>query len=153
MDKKKIIAAVFVTAVILFIWIQSALPKGTSLNESSWLTESVINPVFRALFGKDLSVNTVRKVAHVVEFLALGLAFSALFGGNPWKTLLCCFAAAFIDESIQILSSRGPAILDVWIDMSGAALGMLIGFLVFRPKRRKGGGAGEDGGTGPQEIE
>ena len=42
------------------------------------------------------------------------------------------FAAAFLDESIQLFSDRGAEIRDVWIDLIGVASGVLIGFLIWR---------------------
>ena len=60
-------------------------------------------------------------------------AFSQL-GRGKWAkraltTLLVAFAVAFLDETIQIFTGRGPMIQDVWIDLSGAALGSLAGLI------------------------
>ena len=41
-----------------------------------------------------------------------------------------CFFVAFIDETIQIFSGRGPQIRDVWVDLLGASIGLLIATVV-----------------------
>ena len=40
--------------------------------------------------------------------------------------LLRCNFCAFLDETIQIFSGRGPDIKDVWLDTFGAAAGILL---------------------------
>ena len=44
------------------------------------------------------------------------------------RLLVClqAFLVAFTDETIQILSGRGPQIQDVWIDSIGIAVGVIL---------------------------
>lgn len=51
---------------------------------------------------------------------------------KPVIVFLCGFIAAFIDESIQLLSGRGAMIQDVWIDLTGVAAGFLLCRLILK---------------------
>ena len=42
----------------------------------------------------------------------------------------CPFAVGFLDESIQVLSERGPSITDVWIDIGGYATFASLAYLI-----------------------
>lgn len=107
----------------------------------------------------DISEYFVRKLAHFTEFMVLGLLVAlyripsftssgicfanttfpmrgrqgesttskAFFFG---ACALFCFFIAFIDESIQMFTGRGPAIADVWIDTAGAAAGIGIEWII-----------------------
>ncbi len=78
----------------------------------------------------------VRKCAHMAIFfilaaLILVLIYSFLGRIRPMTALLFSVALASADEFHQMfVAGRGPAVLDVAIDMSGAALGILL-LLVF----------------------
>ena len=58
---------------------------------------------------------------------AYGLRATAFFFG---ACVLFCFFIAFIDESIQMFTGRGPAIADVWIDTGGAVTGIGIEWII-----------------------
>ena len=45
--------------------------------------------------------------------------------------MFLALTAALIDETIQIFSDRGSAVVDVWIDFSGAITGSAFGFLIL----------------------
>lgn len=121
---------------ILWIWGQSLLPESASAEESGWVMTHLVNPVAEFLFGSKLSHNTVRKLAHVAEFTALGLLLYPVARLiKPKFSLLIAlgagFLTAFLDETLQIVSSRGPMIADVWIDLIGVALGTGLCFLGY----------------------
>lgn len=111
----------------LFAWGFSALPPSDSSGQSGWLKGLV-----DALLGTDISETLLRKLAHVTEYALIGIFASLTLLQTRLKTpwafvlwLLCLFIA-LVDETIQIFSGRGPAIVDVWIDGAGAALGMSV---------------------------
>ena len=67
-----------------------------------------------------------RKIAHFIEYGLLGAEVAILVNFYLQKRkmmavlsvpLAMCFAV--IDETLQYFSGRGPAILDVWIDLGG----------------------------------
>jgi VanZ family protein len=79
---------------------------------------------------------SIRKMAHFVEFCALGVVSVLLvnfcthnFRTSVYPLALLGFFVPFVDETIQIFSGRGPAIRDVWIDIGGYALGCILSFL------------------------
>lgn len=143
--KKNVIVIVLLIATLCFIWIHSAAGREASSKESSAVAEW-LEKVLGAFFG-DVRINVLllRKLAHFSEFALLGLEI-ALLSGRGFKGLpfyaVNCLIVAFIDETIQIFSGRGPAVADMWIDLSGgitgAALMSLILMLIDR-KRSKAG--------------
>lgn len=127
--------AVIALLLLLFIWSQSALPVKKSAAESGWLRTKIVNPLLRLIGLGPVSDHFVRKAAHITEFCLLSL-FAALFLRR--RALLAfplCFTAAFMDESIQLLSGRGAQVKDVWIDLIGVVLGAAIGWLLARKKK------------------
>lgn len=82
----------------------------------------------------------VRKLAHVMEYLTLGfLALLLLAQGDlrRWKTLVNVgLSVSLIDETIQIFTKRTSIVMDVWIDMFGFAVGVLLAAGCVRLIRR-----------------
>ena len=122
---KRNVLITLTVAMLLFIWGQSLLPQSLSAEESGWFTTHIITPLL-GLFGLSVKGALVRKLAHVTEYTILSILLTVLFRGNVKRVLPLGFAAAFLDESIQILSKRGAMIQDVWIDL----LGVLIGYIL-----------------------
>ena len=90
----------------------------------------------------------IRKIAHFLEHGVLGLEVFFLclsmqkYSGKKRKIMpigiKTIFSSinfgliiAFIDESIQILSERGPSITDMWIDISGYASFTLLLVIIY----------------------
>lgn len=134
--KKWVVTAVVL--IVLFIFTQSAMPVSKSAGESTWILKNVVNPILRFFGIRQLNGdNLVRKVAHVTEFAFLAFFSFFLWKGKLLWTIPMCFTAAFLDESIQILSGRGSSIRDVWIDLIGVSIGTAVGWLVMRNKNRR----------------
>ena len=78
------------------------------------------------------------------------LLLSFLWDGRPLPVAVTGLVAAFLDETIQIFSGRGSDIRDVWIDLIGIALGMVIGcgslWLRRRAAKRRGAAGSLSGG-------
>ena len=125
----RLILLILTAAVLLVIFVHSALPKSVSLDESEELSESILDPLFRLLGLDPPSQHAVRKTAHVLEFAVLSGLFVLCFRGKIVRTVGAGFLTAFLDESLQLLSGRGAEIADVWIDLIGIAIGTAIGFL------------------------
>lgn len=76
----------------------------------------------------------VRKLAHFIEYLALGIGCailtSLLAKGRPWRLiwadLFVVLAVAVVDELIQAYTGRGSRLFDVVIDFVGALVGVLV---------------------------
>lgn len=143
----RIILLVLILTTLAFIFIQSAIPPEESEKESGAVGDAVteIIPPTTAV-GSFLKTN-VRKIAHFVEYAALGLWVS-LYGIITFpapRRLSLIFPAglfvALLDETLQILSHRGSSVADVWLDFLGfftaAALVWGIYLLVIKNKREK----------------
>ncbi|MBQ5986808.1 MAG: VanZ family protein [Clostridia bacterium] len=133
--KRNVLIALTV-AMLLFIWGQSLLPRELSAEESGWFTTHIINPLL-GLFGLSVKGALVRKLAHVTEYTILSILLTVLFRGNVKRVLPLGFAAAFLDESIQILSKRGAMIQDVWIDLLGVLIGYILTAVPMRLRRNR----------------
>lgn len=127
--KIKVCRAVFGVAIVLtlaFIFAQSLLPPDTSSvqsgNVAKLLAEilDVNSPVVH------FAVTNIRKIAHFTEYGVLGVWVALLFLTCESRTaakgavsIAFGFGVGFFDESLQMLSGRGPTIADVWIDAAG----------------------------------
>jgi VanZ family protein len=90
------------------------------------------------LAGQDnVTDNLVRKLAHFVEYGALGCVLAlllTLLKRRRWQSVVnCAFAVlivALTDETIQIFTGRGSQVQDVWLDFAGACAGILLVLIV-----------------------
>lgn len=136
------------TALLLaFIWGHSLADKATSSQESARILQ-LLTPFLELFLGKgNVSEHVVRKLAHFIEFTALGADLLLLFRslGQKHPVLLslgCGWLAGFLDESLQMFSDRGDKIIDVWLDVAGCFFGvflvLFVRFLLFRYRQTKG---------------
>ena len=118
-----------ILAILVFIWGNSLMPAQVSLAFSNWVADLLhIEPSAETtvLTGRGI----LRKVAHFLEFAALGFSLGWLFGMLRKGVLLpflCGAAAACIDETIQLfVPNRGPGLADVLLDSCGVAAGIAL---------------------------
>lgn len=144
MSKFKNISIAVVTLLICltvgFIW-GNSLPSKAQSSKTSTGVYAAVKPMLDLVFGVDkVSHGTFRKMAHFSEFFLLGAEVNLLYlliFGFDWKkcylVLLFGFVVAVIDETIQIFTGRGAAVIDVIIDYSGyfttCAIFVLIGII------------------------
>ncbi len=126
---KRKLLIVLLVFLLAFIWGHSCMPVAASEGESSAVLE-LLRPLLEPVFGREnVTVHLVRKLAHFTEFFALGCVLALLLPFRLRSQLSAgelALLTGFIDETIQIFSGRGPAIRDVWLDLSGAAAAILI---------------------------
>lgn len=91
-----------------------------------------------------LTEHIIRKTAHFAEYAVLGGLTARAYGlyGRHRicnrDALMLIFMVPFVDETIQIfVAGRSGQISDVWLDMSGAAVGMAIAAGVMCCLRKK----------------
>jgi VanZ family protein len=111
----------------------------------------ILGPLLHWLFPKvsretlQTFVTIIRKCAHVTEYAALALLFWRAFwkpqkdDSRPWSwrvarnALLCSALYAATDEFHQMfVPTRQGMLTDVLIDITGAALGLLLAWAVRR---------------------
>ena len=75
----------------------------------------------------------IRKIAHFAEYGLLGaeIAVFVMFylqkrRQKALASLPLAVCVAVFDETLQYFSGRGPAVLDVWIDLGGFAFASLV---------------------------
>lgn len=135
-------------AIMVFIFIHSALPGEISGAESNVLVE-----FFAKLTGLDAEVLSVviRKAAHFTEFAVLGLCLTlnvrdfysakgiSLGRGHVWfMSWLLGTAYAATDEIHQyFVPDRACQLLDVCIDSAGVAAGAMIAVVVCGSRVRR----------------
>ena len=135
--QRKYLPLVLFFLILVFIWGQSILPTRISNSQSRFIA------IYLAKwFGRNVNYvnHTIRKCAHFAEFAVLGAAAAWLFGKRKYGYVIAAligFGCAFLDETIQIFSRRGPAISDVWLDFSGMLFGLLIGMVLRILKKRR----------------
>lgn len=151
----KVFCMALVLLTVAFIFYNSAQPVASSDEASENVAEQIVSVLPSAQDatqtprGMRAFVQQVRKAAHAVEFFALGAELSVLFYllhkklrvQTLWNTVSSALAIAVADESIQILSGRGPKVQDVLLDFCGAlaatALCWLLFGMIYAVRRRK----------------
>ena len=114
------------------IWQFSLAPAEKSSGTSSQVQDFCNDVLDKVGVEATVTAKTVRKTAHFTEFMLLGFLAAATLlahGFGHWLLLspLVFAPAAVIDECIQIfVPGRGPAILDVLLDVAGGTFGAAV---------------------------
>ncbi|MBR0106169.1 MAG: VanZ family protein [Lachnospiraceae bacterium] len=144
MKNSRKIFLILTLAVMIFIFVQSAMPADLSGAESGPLAR-----LLAGLFGAaddpaalDLADLIVRKIAHFLEYLALGLCLRMAFGGRAadrprlnaaFPAWLIGAAYAVTDEIHQIfVPGRSGQVKDVLLDAAGVLAGVLIAAAILK---------------------
>ena len=123
------------------IWGRSMQPASSSAAESS----AALGWLASLLDGSSVSLaiteHILRKSAHFVEYLILGLltrpALRSLSWNRPANLLLAGVLIPLLDETIQLFRpGRSGQISDVWLDFVGYACGVLLS-MIFRKILRR----------------
>ena len=153
--KKAYLVHIFITiAVMLFIFIQSALPGELSGAESNIVVQFIADITG---WNEEVLRLLVRKAAHFTEFLILGICLTinmrdlrakridageispeAPFWGYCLAAWMIGTAYAVTDEFHQLfVPDRACSLIDVCIDSAGVACGVLIYFIFKWRKTRE----------------
>ena len=137
-----IILSILIILTVGSIFIHSMMTPAASSAESETvggIVEDVVDTVAPDnVTLKEYLKQNIRKIAHFLEFGALGaeltlLSYLCLTHFREGKerikaysyikasgyTLIFGLLTAFLDESLQLVSKRGPLIEDVWLDLGG----------------------------------
>ena len=146
-EKRMRWCAALLAANLVLIWGNSLLPGEISGRISGWVAE-ILGKILGMSSGENESGHgLLRKLAHFSEFACLGalLAWNFSLRGKAGsdlisRTLLGGVLAACVDETIQIfVDGRASSLIDVWIDVCGAAAGMgilLIGYSFVKNRKQ-----------------
>ena len=139
MLKNKRFLAGLIVLILIFIWGNSLLSKEVSGAISDFIQYNIFG-FSGGGTGGTVNSTPIRKLAHFMEFAALGAALALLFFDKAKRYLRAfCFAAAAAcaDETIQIFSHRGNSIKDVLLDCCGAAFGIFMVWMIMRRKNKE----------------
>ena len=120
--------------LIAFIFIHSLTPADISQEESGAVTDWL-----SYVFPFELSENLVRKLAHFIEFSALGIittltvySYCQKVMGGVYFKLFVCLATAVCDEAIQLnIDGRSGQVSDIFLDFSGCLFGLILTSIVI----------------------
>lgn len=133
-----IILTILIIATIAFIW-SNSLQSIPESQERSLGMMVKITPVLEVFVGKgNVTDHLVRKLAHFIEFGALGCELVLLLAlhcrlrvQTVVNCLFVCLTVAVTDETIQIFSNRGSQVQDVLLDFAGACTGIAFVLAVY----------------------
>ena len=126
-ELSRLLLRALIFATVAFIIVNSMFPPELSEEQSDAVGGflSQIIPADTPLGA--FIFDNLRKIAHFMEYGLLGaeIAVYVLISGDKFRlkqallSLTVGPALGFVDETVQIFSGRGPAIVDVWIDIGG----------------------------------
>jgi len=133
-----VIVALLLIVTLAFIWGNSLEGVPESSEKSGGILK-MVRPFLELFVGRgNATDHIVRKIAHFVEFGALGCELALLLvlrrrvGVQPVVNCLSFgLAVAVIDEALQLLSHRGSQVSDILLDFCGAATGSLFILLIY----------------------
>lgn len=138
----RMVAIIFLVLILAFIWGNSILDGQKSSEISDTVVEIVKDEISdmsenysdKAVEKIDLSY-LVRKGAHIIEFVLLAVCLMIIFLDH-YELMFCVLflglSTAIIDETIQLFNDRSSSIVDVWLDMLGFSIGVLLTILTVR---------------------
>ena len=138
-DKRKaarIILASLIFLTLGFIFFQSALPPSKSVAESDAVSDFVGDIIPEDTRAGEFIQDNIRKLAHLFEYMALGLWVSlyVYIFMRKRRIIAASYAlalfVALIDETVQIFSLRGASVLDVWLDFFGFSISAVLVYTV-----------------------
>lgn len=134
----RVILIVLIVLTLIFIWSNSLLGRESSSQKSGEVRATIQQLLNTIAIPVQLTDHLVRKMAHFVEYFLLGAEMAlysvccrTLMRRDIGNMLTGLFGAAFLDETLQIFSGRGPAIADVWLDAAGGVTAMLLVFALY----------------------
>lgn len=122
----RIVLLTAMLGTLVFIFVNSALPPELSDEQSAAVGGFITSLIPEDTKLYDFVTEYIRKIAHFTEYGLLGIEVSVyimLYAKKRGRAVLTALPiplfVGFTDETVQILSGRGPAIADVWIDIGG----------------------------------
>ena len=142
MGKKRnllsIVVLILIVVLFAFIWGNSLESIPDSRARSS-VVKDMVEPLLEVFVGEgNVTMNLVRKLAHLIEFGLLGVGltvFVILRKQRGLQAIVNCLFVGLIvalaDETIQLYSNRGSQVQDVLLDFGGVAAGVVLAWLAY----------------------
>lgn len=135
---KKIVKLLLIIIWLLVIFLFSNQDGSTSTSLTNGILEKYL-----FFLDSDIFFMIIRKMAHITEYFILGILVLNFI--NEFKidkkiviSILMCFILASFDEFHQLfIPDRTGCLLDVFIDMIGASLGISILSLIKNHKKQR----------------
>lgn len=128
MSKKKIVSIILMIIWMVFIFVMSSFDSVESGSQSNFIVDIIVN-IFN-IDNVDLISLIVRKAAHFMEYLILGILVSNVFniyGRKRYIGIIVCVLYAVSDEIHQLfVPGRSCQIFDMIIDSLGSSIGTLV---------------------------
>ena len=83
----------------------------------------------------DFLINHIRKFAHFLEYMIFGMLVSKYYFfkkrnlNRLINSVYIILSISFLDETIQLLSNRQSLVSDIWLDLFGGVVGIVIYFM------------------------
>ena len=164
--KKRNILIVVMVLTYMVVWGQSCINGENSQKESDAVMTALepihgvnVETVDRISDEFGQLNQLIRKSAHILEYSVIGLEFGLFiyflllqkglfrkgiaadkrFWIYQIDALMVGMFTAVMDETIQIFSGRGPLVSDIWVDLLGIAIGMVIiaVFMVIKAQKNE----------------
>ena len=138
--RKNWIWQLLLAGYILFLFSNSLTPASQSSAESGRVLSLVHLVLGRiGIAAPWLTEHVIRKLAHFLEYLVLGLLLSQ--SQRTWRGAgarvrelhrIGCLFIPFVDETLQLFTEgRSGQISDVWLDLSGVFAGSILFLCIF----------------------
>ncbi len=140
---KKPLLTILMILLLCLIWGNSLLPLRASEHISAFVA---------TFFGVDAEEGApyIREWVHFVKFCALGLVLTLYLRSRPSDRRSRALALggggmffSLMDETLQMFNGRTASVKDMWMDIAGFALGILLLHLIdfvrefYRVHRKK----------------
>lgn len=123
--------------ILILVFSNSLLNAEVSSNQSGFivsLVQSVLGWLNLSIEANTLSW-MIRKLAHFLEFFALGYTMSKGWGLKTFFNVILILLVATLDESVQLFSDgRAFSIVDIGIDLLGGTFGLFFAHLIVKHK-------------------
>ena len=138
MDKKRLIRLLPAAAVMLLIFLHSAMPADMSSAESGFLVDILIR-LFHLPVSAEILTFITRKAAHFTKYLLLGVSLRWGMESSILHVWMIGAVYAVTDEIHQMfVPGRSCEFRDICID----AAGVLVGILLMKAAKRRWGRKG-----------
>ncbi|MBP1557224.1 MAG: VanZ family protein [Oscillospiraceae bacterium] len=131
-----VILLLITAALLIFIWGNSLMSRQLSHLQSEAALQAV-SPLVDSMTESGLTEPMLRKIAHFTEFFAVSAALTLLlrlFRPTSPQLIFNCLSLglmiAVVDESLQIISARGPLVSDILLDFCGVIAGTVFSLVV-----------------------